>query len=408
MPINPNIPLQVNNDLSQGIGQLSSAIKFSQERDLKERQLAGQEQSNKQTSELNDLKIQQIRSQIEESGKLQSFEDMARDAVQVRTLLSNGNVNEARTFAIDRMSQLNERRKTDPSVNTVNTEAFINTLDTQGPEAALKMVEQEIQGLSQLGFIGREGSSSLNFSPKTTILENGGSIQATGEGPVIVKNALGEPVFGEERKAVLREHNKLKNEKGIKSQAEVEQIAEIERLKTEAKRNEAEEKLKFEKLQAEIDAKKLNVAEGEIQKEKAAGLKAESLRIVDELLKDPDAIRSVVGPTDSSIFSPTLFPSSLRAQTGINQLKSILTAENLGIMSGVLSETDIKIIAAIAGGGLDVGGDDEAFIQELTRMREKLSAQVDNETPTVNSQEEYDALPSGKVYIEDGQRFTKP
>ena len=52
----------------------------------------------------------------------------------------------------------------------------------------------------------------------------------------------------------------------------------------------------------------------------------------------------------------------------INNLRDMLTANNLKMMSGVLSETDIKIIANVAGGGLERQRSPEAFkvgLQEI-------------------------------------------
>lgn len=404
MAINPNIPLQAKGgiDTSQGIGQLTNVIQFAQNRDLKARQITNQENQQAEQQKLRDLQIDQVRQKIDSDGKTQSFDDMARDAVQARTLLNNGDVAGARELTINRLNSLNERRKTDHSVNTINTESFLQTLDQQGPKAAAAMLDEEIKGLAELGFIGTSKDGARNFSAKTEILSNG-TVQARADGIIDVRDAQGQLVTGEARKALLREHNQ---NKGLKSQQEVAQIAEIEGLKNDAKKNQEVEALKIEKLQADIAAGKLKVAEGEKQQEKAGALKGETLRIIDELLKDPDSIKSVVGPADSSIFSPTVLSGSLQAQTKINQLKSILTAENLGIMTGVLSETDIKIIAAIAGGGLDVGGDDDAFISELTRMRGSLLNQVVGKE--ITTQEEFDALPSGAVFLENGQQFTKP
>ena len=52
----------------------------------------------------------------------------------------------------------------------------------------------------------------------------------------------------------------------------------------------------------------------------------------------------------------------------INNLRDMLTADNLKMMSGVLSETDIKIIANVAGGGLERQRSPDAFkvgLQEI-------------------------------------------
>lgn len=84
------------------------------------------------------------------------------------------------------------------------------------------------------------------------------------------------------------------------------------------------------------------------QNDKAKGLKTQTLNIVNRLVKNVDGVNSIFGALDN--ITPNFVGTTREAQTDMNQLINILTSENLDIMSGVLSETDIKIIAGIAGG----------------------------------------------------------
>lgn len=130
---------------------------------------------------------------------------------------------------------------------------------------------------------------------------------------------------------------------------------------------------------AAIEAAKVR-ARGETQRDleranpKAMEITSTALRLVNDLL-DPNTIddtKDLFGKGDS------IYPDWARGQaetnklTSLNQLKDILTAENLGIMSGVLSETDLRVIANIAGGGLARGQGDQRAIDELKRLREAL------------------------------------
>ena len=141
----------------------------------------------------------------------------------------------------------------------------------------------------------------------------------------------------------------------------------------ELRKDDPTEQLKLEALEQNVEAKAAAIQANKETLKKAQGLKSTTKRLIDELLEDKDAIRAVVGPADQLAF--TVLPSSLRAETKINQISSILTADNLNLMTGVLSETDLKILAAVAGGGLNVGGDDEAFIKELERMSKSLGSE---------------------------------
>jgi hypothetical protein len=147
MAINPQIPLMARPqiDPTPGLGQLANAIQYTQQRDAKAAEA-------KEVSELRDLQKQQILQKMDAAGKIQSFTDLARDSIQIKTLLSSGDVEGARSYAIDRVTRLNERRKAGENVNTIHTERFLQALEAD-PNQAMQMLDQEIQGLAQLGFV---------------------------------------------------------------------------------------------------------------------------------------------------------------------------------------------------------------------------------------------------------------
>lgn len=111
----------------------------------------------------------------------------------------------------------------------------------------------------------------------------------------------------------------------------------------------------------------------EEQKKKAGSIKEESLRIVRDLLSDKSQIHSSVGSFDSKM--PSMTESAVDFDNKLDTLRSLLTAENLGLMSGVLSESDLKIIADIGSGQLNKNGSEKEFIAALTRLEEKLSGE---------------------------------
>jgi hypothetical protein len=110
--------------------------------------------------------------------------------------------------------------------------------------------------------------------------------------------------------------------------------------------------------------------EEKIKRQKASTMKETALGLVNDLLSDPDAVKAITGTFDSK--TATVLPSSAEAQNKIKRLRSILTAENLGLMTGVLSETDLKVIADIAGGGLDLNRADEGMMSELLTLQKKF------------------------------------
>ncbi len=132
--------------------------------------------------------------------------------------------------------------------------------------------------------------------------------------------------------------------------------------------------LQLKALEKQIPSptERIKIEEERIKQDKAANLKNEVLRLTDGLLnpKRRDDLKRAVGPFSSR--KPTVTGGAADVEADVAQLRSILTAENLGIMTGVLSESDLKVIADIAGGGIQLGRSEEGFISELERLRGTL------------------------------------
>lgn len=180
-----------------------------------------------------------------------------------------------------------------------------------------------------------------------------------------------------------------------------------------------------------IDPKKTAAAQAK-EIERQEGLVEEidnaetTIGMADSLLGNQgyiDAITGFRGATPFSVPGGTGFD----AMVAFDQLKNSLTLDNLSKMSGVLSDSDIKILRS-AGAGLEPGMSEEAMRRRLNKVIEILNkkvtknkakitpeaetiepttAGVGNE-PVVKSQEQYDSLPSGAIFIEDGKKYRKP
>lgn len=108
-----------------------------------------------------------------------------------------------------------------------------------------------------------------------------------------------------------------------------------------------------------------------------------------DLLKDllseegRNAVKSAAGPVAQYV--PTLRGSTRDAEVKINRLRAILTKDNLGLLKGVLSDTDIKLLGDIAAGGLDLSGSDAGVITELERLEQKIAKAAGRESITGSS-----------------------
>lgn len=81
-------------------------------------------------------------------------------------------------------------------------------------------------------------------------------------------------------------------------------------------------------------------------------------------------LKAAVGPISSYI--PTIRGGTADFKGKVQQLKSLLTLDNLGIMKGTLSDSDIKILTSAAT-SLDLGLSEAGFKKELNRIIEKIN-----------------------------------
>lgn len=152
-------------------------------------------------------------------------------------------------------------------------------------------------------------------------------------------------------------------------------------------KNEAERAAAVTKAQQE--AKK----QAELENPKAVQMRETGARLVRELLS-PEMIEStkkLFGPLQGTDFARgmTFDPKVLDAKAKLEQLQDIATAENMGIMSGVLSESDLKVIGNIAGGGLVGRQSDEQAITNLEQLGQAFGGgqqQDQQNIPTRNAQ----------------------
>ena len=377
MPINPNIPLQAQPQINPlpGINMLSNAIQTRKQNDAEK--------------ETRDLTNQKLRLAISDAENNQKLNLAARDTVSIRGFLAAGDIEGAKLAAQNRLEGINRRNG-----DATHTKRFIQALE-QDPQQAAALIEQEINGLSQLGFINRDQNGDP-FAQATKMFKNGTVTQASGTGEIRVTAPDGTVASTpEEREKILSDAYRAENSK-LKSDEEVNQLLDIEKAKHQMGFDDEKRQLEIQSLQKQLQTSEFKIAEGKEQQEKAAQTKKDTARLVQSLLNNASGVRNFVGPADQ--YTPTLLKETLQARTDINQLKSILTAQNLGIMAGVLSETDVKIIAQIAGGGLDVGGSDDAFLDELTRISNSLAEPVSDS----NIDSEIEALEAEIRELEGG------
>ena len=107
---------------------------------------------------------------------------------------------------------------------------------------------------------------------------------------------------------------------------------------------------------------------------KAKGFQERAIDLLNGILDNPE-LDDVLGSIEGAI-DFRLQDSEAELIADIEEAGNILTADNLSLMSGVLSESDIKILKNLAGGGLIRTRSSDRFKRDVEKLRDKLSSQM--------------------------------
>jgi hypothetical protein len=133
--------------------------------------------------------------------------------------------------------------------------------------------------------------------------------------------------------------------------------------------------------QLEIDKKKTDAASAAqataSQKANAYDLTREASSLVADIAKS-DYLNSITGTLDSR--TPTLLGGSQDLVNKAQRLQTLLTVDNLKLMTGVLTDRDITFLSQV-GSGLNIGengirGSEEGTRERLGKISEKLSSKL--------------------------------
>ncbi len=110
----------------------------------------------------------------------------------------------------------------------------------------------------------------------------------------------------------------------------------------------------------------------EKQHENKINAAKDTLTAVEDFLSNTDYVNTVSGWTGKA---PTVFPSSTSADAAFDTLRDNLTLANLDKISGVLTDTDMRVIAS-ASSGLKYGMDRNAMVKQLNKIVERLKNKI--------------------------------
>lgn len=283
---------------------------------------------------------EQTRQQIDQEKFLFQLKDMASDAAPFVSALESDNPQLARSILVERIQRL----ESDPSRDASHSKKLLQQLDAGDIQGAKQSAMMPVMKLRQL----QGGVDEAKVGRFREIrLPNGDIALFDSATSQVVQRFESEPIdlsgLPEDVQETVRNAPREVQEKVVQNYASP---------SGRKSRQESEEK-----------------------EERAQQVKDNIKRLVGELLRNRSGVSAVSGV---SAIGPTVRDKSLDAEAGLSELKDLLTVENLGIMSGVLTDRDLEVIKSVGAAGL--AGSDERVISNLERMAEALGVEMPQES----------------------------
>jgi hypothetical protein len=320
--------------------------------------------------------------------QVNEFTSIAMGAMEVLPFLNSGDLEGARDALMLRRGQIIQR-----GGDTTQTDQAIGLLGQEGGVEKLKLgSERLIAQAQQMDILKPSATAKDDFTLKagekrfdrggTVIAEVKGDLSEAPEGLLRglssvererAKAAFSAAGGGKEGVKALNESIKITRE--TTQREDVPQIldssfpnaspaerAQLEAVMTGAKTVESGLK-QADKIRAEQRRLK-----------KAKGFQERAVSLLDNILSS-DQLGDVTGSIEGAIdFRFTDVEAELVAD--IDEAQNILTAENMDLMTGVLSESDIKLLKNLSSGALNRRRGVKRFIKDATLLRDKLNSQL--------------------------------
>ena len=109
---------------------------------------------------------------------------------------------------------------------------------------------------------------------------------------------------------------------------------------------------------------------------KAQSFQSRALQLIDRILANPE-LNDVIGSFEGRIdFLSATSDAESEAIADIEEAQNILTAENMDLMTGVLSESDLQLLKNLSSGALNRTRGEVRFRKDAQTLRDKLSSQL--------------------------------
>lgn len=343
MAVNPNIPLGVQNvNLSSPLANLINTRNMQEDRRImreREARAARQEQRQAEQFDLSSQQarqnIQQNEAQLRQMMQSEATRNYVTDAMTVRNLLSNEDAQNAALV----VQSMREKYQGTPYASGLDED--LQNLQAGNIAPVMDSFTQELNTIQQvqqfLGGGGQRQSATTDLGKLRQDLEAGFITPEQYQTSVQQLSGQGQPT-------------------------EKDQI-ELETARARLGQIEASTEATEQKAATE--------AQEETERQRMIG--NEMLRAYDlaSSLLDNPALQSAVGPVQGRL--PAISEGKADVRADLDELGNLLTIGNLGRMSGVLSESDIRLLANAASGLSDVASDERA-VQKLQEIKRRIES----------------------------------
>ena len=290
--------------------------------------------------ERSELSNDALRQQISEDEQNFMLQDMATDAIQIKKLAQTDPM-QAQVALAQRIKKIRDRDG-DPS----DTIAARQLLIQGRMDEFMAELDAPILAAQQRGLLGGD------------------------PGAMTIDQALRSQELNIKKDRLTFDQEKAKSElKGLQDAVDALDIPEEDKGKLKGLPADTLSKIVTQANSPKARADKVESADKAKRAEEATN---KIKNLVMELLKNRDGLKRVIGGFDE--LTPTLRPSSRDAEAALEDLRNLLTVENLDLMSGVLSESDIKILKSVGASGLS--GSQDRVLSTLEEMDKALNGGV--------------------------------
>jgi hypothetical protein len=302
-----------------------------------------------------DFAMEQAQASIKAKGKEASAKDYAGDVVGMGLRWKAGDMGAVRLKLTNRISKIDQS-----GLPSDDSRELLRRFD-EDPGAFGAILDMEEEKAVRMGVLtAPKTDGGFSLSPGQSRFNADGS-------PVASVAPKPDTVSADREAQMIRISNAKSANSPITRLTVALQSERLEQARL------ANKKARTAATAADREAGKIEAASLTKARERTAFV-GDTLKIVDRLLSTEgmEAVKSAAGPVGS--MTPTFVDSTADAEIDLGVVRSRLTKENLKLLTGVISDNDIRFLEKISAGGLDLSGSDEGVIRDLKRIQLNLQA----------------------------------